>query len=152
MAFIITFFIIGVILICLEMVLPGGITGIIGGLCLIVSVGYTFYLKGPEAGFLAMITVLVGSVVVFFGWLKFLPKDLVHQDNAKDWHGTDLSQSELLGKEGITQTVLRPSGFAIIDEERIDVVTEGEMIQKGMPIKVVMVEGNRIVVSSVEQS
>ena len=133
------------------MVIPGGITGVIGGICLLVSVGYTFYLKGPEAGFIAMIAVLIGSVIAFFGWLKFFPRGLVHEETAKDWHGTDLSQNQLLGKEGITQTVLRPSGFAMIDEERIDVVTQGEMIQKGVPIKVVMVEGNRIVVSSMEE-
>ena len=43
--------------------------------------------------------------------------------------------------------MLRPSGLATIDDERIDVVTEGEVIQKDQPIKVIEIEGNRIVVA-----
>ena len=47
---------------------------------------------------------------------------------------------------GSTYTDLRPSGKAVIGEDRVDVVTEGAFIEKDRPVKVVAVEGKRVVV------
>ena len=43
-------------------------------------------------------------------------------------------------------TDLRPSGTSSIKDERVDVVSEGSFILKGTRVKVVKVEGSRIVV------
>jgi len=43
-------------------------------------------------------------------------------------------------------TDLRPSGSAIINNERIDVVTEGDYIERGNEIIVKKVEGSKVVV------
>ena len=51
-----------------------------------------------------------------------------------------------LGKRGETATPLRPAGFAHIEGERVDVVSDGDFIAAGEPIEVVRVDGNRIVV------
>lgn len=56
------------------------------------------------------------------------------------------NRMDLLGKQGITRSVLRPSGIVEIDSERIHVITEGEYIEPDQAIKVVSVEGHRIVV------
>jgi membrane-bound serine protease (ClpP class) len=50
------------------------------------------------------------------------------------------------GKEGIALTHLRPSGSAMIDNKKYDVVSSGAFIEKGRQITVVAVDGNRIVV------
>lgn len=42
--------------------------------------------------------------------------------------------------------MLRPAGTALIDDERVDVVTEGEYIERNRPIEVVYVDGLKIVV------
>jgi membrane-bound serine protease (ClpP class) len=44
---------------------------------------------------------------------------------------------------------LRPSGAAVINDKRVDVVTEGPFIDRGTPVRVVAVEGMRVVVRSV---
>jgi membrane-bound serine protease (ClpP class) len=54
--------------------------------------------------------------------------------------------SSWLGRVGRATTPLRPAGIAEIDGERIDVVSEGEMIEAGTTIVVSRVDGNRIVV------
>ncbi len=54
--------------------------------------------------------------------------------------------SSWLGRVGRTTSPLRPAGIAEIDGERIDVVSEGEMIEAGATIVVSRVDGNRIVV------
>ena len=51
-----------------------------------------------------------------------------------------------LGKSGTTVTPLRPAGIADIDGQRVDVVSDGEFIDSGAPIRVTRVDGNRIVV------
>ena len=54
--------------------------------------------------------------------------------------------SGLLGLEGTTLTNLRPSGTALIGGKRVDVIADGEYIDKNMPIRVQTVDGTRIVV------
>ena len=47
---------------------------------------------------------------------------------------------------GVAYTQLRPSGTALINGKRVDVVTEGSLIEKGTAIRVVDTEGLRVVV------
>ena len=62
----------------------------------------------------------------------------------------DAAQNAFLGMEGRTVTDLRPSGVAIIDRQRIDVVTRGEYIERETDIIVTAVRGNQIVVKQKE--
>ena len=57
-----------------------------------------------------------------------------------------VDRPELLHGTGTAVTQLRPSGVATINGQRVDVVTEGGLIERGTPVKVVAVEGSRIVV------
>jgi membrane-bound serine protease (ClpP class) len=50
---------------------------------------------------------------------------------------------------GTALTNLRPSGTALIDGKRVDVVTNGSMIERGAEVKVIAVEGARVVVRAV---
>ena len=56
-----------------------------------------------------------------------------------------------VGRIGETFTVLRPAGIAEFDGERLNVVTAGEFIQKGVRVIVKEVEGARILVQQVEK-
>ncbi len=60
-----------------------------------------------------------------------------------------MAKPELLNGTGTALTQLRPSGIADINGQRVDVVTEGDLIERGAQIKVVAVEGARIVVREV---
>lgn len=145
----------GVFLVLLEVVIPGGVVGTLGALCVVTAIVLAFFnLSLPWA-----IGITLGSIiffiVAFYVWLTYLDrlpvaKRMFLKSTANDWSGTDEKNEDYLGKEGVTQTTLRPSGFAMIDGERVDVVTEGDMIEKGEKIKVIEVEGNRIVVAAVE--
>jgi membrane-bound serine protease (ClpP class) len=52
----------------------------------------------------------------------------------------------LIGKNGVATTTLRPAGKAKIEGKLVDVVTQGDFIEKGAQIRVLRLEGNRIVV------
>ena len=52
----------------------------------------------------------------------------------------------LIGLEGVAVSILRPSGKAKIGNERYDVVSDGDFIEKGERIMVKKVDGNKILV------
>lgn len=55
-----------------------------------------------------------------------------------------------LNKTGTSLTALRPSGTAIIDGVRLDVVTDGEYIEADIPVQVTGVTGNQVIVARIE--
>ena len=57
--------------------------------------------------------------------------------------------SVFLGREGETRTALRPSGIAEFDGVRLNVVSDGVFIAQGVRVKIVRVDGNRILVHTV---
>lgn len=57
---------------------------------------------------------------------------------------------ELLGKEGVTVSELRPAGIVLIDGRRTDVVTDGEFVAVEQAVKVVEARGNRVVVRPIQ--
>jgi membrane-bound serine protease (ClpP class) len=59
---------------------------------------------------------------------------------------------ELLNQTGSALTPLRPSGTALINGRRVDVVTEGGMIERNTPVKVVAVEGMRVIVRALSET
>ena len=70
---------------------------------------------------------------------------------SRDWHSSDQGKRDLLGKTGIAHSMLRPAGTALIDGQRVDVVTRGEIVEAKSAIKVIVVEGNRVVVTAVAE-
>ena len=54
----------------------------------------------------------------------------------------------LVGKSGKSITPLRPAGAALINDQRVDVVTLGDFIGPEVEVEVILVEGNRVVVRS----
>ncbi len=141
----------GMLLVCFEVFIPGGVVGAIGGLLILAGI-IAGFIYDPAWGSALLIGSLIFGVVGFYLWIHFFPKTpmgkrLILSDDAHDWHGFDDLKRELLGKEGIAHSTLRPAGTAIIDNKRVDVVTQGGMIDAKSRIKVVKVEGNRIVVA-----
>jgi len=144
----------GAVLLGLEVFVPGGVIGLFGIFLLISAAFYALNTVGGALGvILAVIALLVGCVMVFLV-VKMFPKSYAGRKLSLN---TDLRESRaamegldaLVGAEGVTETVLRPSGFALFDGKRVDVVTRGENVEAGSMIRVVEVEGNRVVVTKV---
>jgi membrane-bound serine protease (ClpP class) len=147
----ITLVVCGLILVMAEVFIPGGIAGSMGALLAAVGVIMGFTLD-PLFGLILLVASFVGGIIAFWLWLKVFPKTpvgkrIILQSDARTWHGFSNENSALLGKSGMAHTPLHPSGIAVIDGKRVDVVTRGEMLDKDAPIKVVEVQGNRVVVS-----
>lgn len=148
MVLIITLLLLGAVLIFLETILPGMVAGIIGFLCLLAAVGLGYRDFGFQTGNVVLGIVLAGCVLGVWCWLKFFPESRMARKFVSHGSVGDLGveRPELLHGTGTALTQLRPSGVATINGQRVDVVTEGGLIERGTAVKVVAVEGTRIVV------
>jgi membrane-bound serine protease (ClpP class) len=52
----------------------------------------------------------------------------------------------LVGRTGVAETALRPTGKAVVDGRRLDVVSDGDFIEQGSPLEIIEVAGARVVV------
>lgn len=141
------------------LIIPGfGITGITGIGLLITSIVLSFLrLSTPKAILFSSAVVVVSSLAVI-AFIKIFPhmgnrRGFVlktAQDNKSAYRAAPLELEKLLGKVGETLTPLRPAGIAIFDGSRVDVVSEGGFLSKNTPVKVVKIEGRRVVVKVVK--
>lgn len=140
----------GIILICLELFLPGIVAGIIGILCLLTAVIITYVKHGVAAGNFAAIALFVTTAVALLVWIKIVPKTIVGKAITTDRDLADSKSADSLemlkGKSGRAVTPLRPAGTAVIEGKRVDVVAETGLIENDSLVNVVLVEGNRVVV------
>jgi membrane-bound serine protease (ClpP class) len=151
-------FVIGLGLLLVEIFLiPGfGVAGISGAI--LIFGGLLFTLDTNTGSWSAAIQTLSQSFVVIIVLgaflVYFLPKTSLWKSTILDTAETseegyaappeELSKFE--GKHGIAFTPLRPAGVAIIDGERVDVVSEGSFIERDTEVEVLKVEGGRVIV------
>ena len=151
MVLVVTLLIAGGVLLFAEAVLPGLIAGALGVTCLVAGVAMSYRNFGPSVGRWVLCATLAGLVVEFFIWLKWFPHSrLSHRLTSHGATGElGAERPELLGQAGVAHTALRPAGVALLGDRRVDVVTEGALIERGTVVKVVAVEGARVVVRAV---
>ena len=150
-------FISGIFLLLIELYVPGfGFWGISGIGCIIASFFLT--LGGNMAAVSILSFSLVVAIVIFLLILKFLPSStlwarlmLKESESSQDGFNSSHDYSGYLGREGLVVSLLRPAGIVDIDGEKIDVVSEGKYIEPGTKVKVVSINGSRIVVRSINK-
>lgn len=110
----------------------------------IAALGVTLLtmLVGASGAMLIPFLIPVAASTPFGKWL-FLP---YREDRSLGYHSAEENLDSFLGKTGIAQTTLRPAGIAEIEGRRVDVVSQGEYIEPASIVKVIKVEGRRIVV------
>ena len=148
--------VIGILAVIAELVLPGGILGVVGAICLLGAVVTTFITYGATAGTIALAGVVAIGLVSLRIWMRFfhrLPftKQLVLNETV----GIDAqvpTRAALVGQTGISLTELMPSGHAEIGGEKFDVMAEGAAIRRGATIVVVETRGPSVMVRETKES
>ncbi len=149
----------GFIFMFLEIaIIPGfGVTGILG-LTLLIGGIATAYFKLTTL--MAVFTTFaglagVGALMMWF-FLVFpktrLGKNFILETDSSVENGYIAVEDmqRYLGKEGVSVTILRPSGIAKVDGERLDVITDGQFVEKGVAVKVVKTGAGKIIVAPIE--
>ncbi len=166
-------FVSGVIFVGLEIfVVPGlGVFGIGGGIMIVgalIMASQTFIIPSNSYQVDVFVSSLFnfvmasgGVIVVIWGMVRFFPDNFwfrqvvlpalsAEELEAQERREEMVSWDHLLGETGMTATALVPAGKVRIGHKLLDVISDGDMIEKGIPVSVVEVKGNRVVVRAVE--
>lgn len=151
----------GMALLALEfLVIPGfGIAGILGALVLLAGLVLSLTGDGDTAPVIVqaagrVIFALLLAVLSSLLFLRLLPRlpfgrRLILETGLPASQGYESSppgDHEWMGKRGRAMSPLRPAGIAEFDGTRVDVVSDGPLIESGAAVEVIRVDGNRIVV------
>ncbi len=160
-------FAVGIVLILVEIFLiPGfGFAGIFGIALVLVSLVGAMVRIVPGSGFglpawadlqlpifktgIALVGIGAGALILG----RFLPRSrlfgrlaLSTATAAAEGYTASPDTTGRIGQVGVTLNPLHPAGAARFGDERLDVVTSGEFIDAGTPVRIVEAHGNRIVV------
>jgi len=141
-------FITGLLLLVVEIFIPGfGIAGISGIILLVLAAVIQAKNITQALILIVLIGLIVGAVLLIFfrsaskGTLY--KSDIVLKEKSNEVKNIAEVQP---GDIGTSLTTLRPAGMALINGIKYDVISQGDFITKDMPVKVISVEGNKIIV------
>lgn len=140
--------ILGLVMLFAEILMPGfGLFGILGAVSLLGALVLTYRLYGM----IVFLILLLAVVIIFFVMISVAKKSglynkviLKDRQEAKDFDESVLQG--LLGKVGVTHSTLRPFGTAEFDGQMVDVCSQGDFIERDVPVQVVQITGKTVTV------
>jgi len=152
-------FLLGIALIALEIfVVPGfGITGVAGILAIIAALLLAFGWDNFELAINTVgVSIIIATVGIFIlsiylpksSMMKRIALQTVHK-SSDGFEAHPKPNENLVGIEGVAHSMLRPAGIAIFNSKRTDVTTEGDFIEKGERLRVIKVDGMKVVVEKI---
>lgn len=142
----------GIVMIIIEMLIPGiGIMGIIG-LAAVVFVLYSAYtLKGALIG-----SILLAGTIILLVVMTFVVRRALSTNGSLGKRGLTLNEtsgsydlelkSDLIGKTGICLTSLRPCGYVLVSDQKFEAISTNGLIEKNTIILVDHIRGDRLYV------
>ncbi len=141
----------GVTLIFSEFFVPGIVLGVVGSVLIVASIAIGWN-RFPEYGLFILVGEVAGVVLVLalglFAMVKtplgrgFVLKATQETSEGFASHAEDTS---LVGRVATVHTALRPAGSILLGQRRIDAVSNGTFIDAGKIVRVIQVEGHRVV-------
>ena len=157
----------GAVLFLLEVFLPsGGVLALLSASTLVASVVVMFMFDGMLGIALLLSYFVLIPVSLYWGLKVWRGSSIGHKlILGADTEGTDDKESivrseqarllradgikSMIGKIGIADSTLRPVGFVRIENERLDAIAEGEVIELGQRVEVVDAYDNQLKVRHV---
>jgi membrane-bound serine protease (ClpP class) len=146
------------VLMLLEIVTPSFGVLLVMAMGAIIGAAWFGFQISPLVGALVILLGFLSIPIYLFLLMKILPKSplgrLLFLRRAKDAtaEGTPEASklSKLVGKTGITETELRPSGKISVDGQRVVAISEHELIEQGQKVIVIKAGGTDVVVRKAE--
>ena len=152
MTAIVLLFISGALLLAAEVLLPGAIAGIVGGLALAAGSILAFLEYGATVGSVATLAALLLVAAMLYVELIWLPRTKVGRAMVVDATVSGQSQPPIAGSEVVGQvatvlTTLSPSGFVSIAGRRYEAFSRTGLAPRGAQVTVVGFDNFRLIVS-----
>ncbi len=135
----------GFVLLLLELVVPGVVVGLLGGLTMLwaLACGYQHDHWVLSTTLLAFSIITIPKILV--GGINRLALKTQFTSSA-GYQSVAEPPKALVGREGVAHSTLRPSGIVMIDGERLDAMAETGMIDEGKRVRVLRTQGYQVVV------
>lgn len=152
MSLIVLLFVLGLVFLALEVILPGAVAGIVGGILMLVAVALVYSGYGASYGTMALVGALVagaGCIAAELWWLprsKWALRFTVRETSGKPV--PPVAPVALVGKQGRTLTILAPSGYVEVEGRSYEAVSRSGLLQKGVPIFVESIDQFKVTVQS----
>jgi membrane-bound serine protease (ClpP class) len=168
----------GFVLLAIEVfVIPGfGITGILGITLILAGTVMAMvphlpqvpqlpdmepitFISYLEEALWRLLIMLVVSGIGLFLISKLLPRTSFYRrliletalDHDSGYVSAETRYRDYIGRVGVAVTPLRPAGIAMLGDDRVDVVSNGDLVSKGAKVRVTEVQGRRVVVEAVSE-
>ena len=148
-------FVIGIGLLIVEAFMPGfGAPGITGLVLEVITLVMTWFEHGPVATLAMLLIVLLVLAIAISTSLRSITSgrlsksSLINAETESNEEGYRSTQNlaVFMDKEGVASTVLRPTGIADFEGVRLNVSSEGDYIPAGTRVRIIKVEGAKILV------
>jgi membrane-bound ClpP family serine protease len=153
MTWIILLFVLGLLFIAVEVIIPGGILGAIGGLMMFGGCFMAFAEFGTAGGLVAVVAALGLAIFTIYFEFKILPKTTIGRRAFLTKEVTGVSAAfgdearALIGKPAEALTMLSPSGYVDIDGKRYEAFCQSGQAPAGTPLQVIGADNFRLIVS-----
>jgi len=131
-----------------------------GGMLLVLTLGsfagavVLAFFRGETPGVVVLVTTVLLAPLIVLTAIRAWPhtplaRRLILKEPKSTGKAGDLAHlgpQDLVGKVGVSKTMLRPAGKMVLEDRVIDCVTEGDLVDAGRPVKVIAVQGARVVV------
>jgi membrane-bound serine protease (ClpP class) len=150
----------GVVLLLAELFLPSGILAVLALAALVAGLALSFS-SSTSAGIATLLTLVVVVLMVVSVGRYFLPRSGVGRrlflrrptDENETLAGLPGNQEleRLRGRYGQTLSWLRPSGVTLFDGQRVDTMSEGDLIEPGQWVRCIDVKAGKVIVRVVDK-
>ena len=123
----------------------------------VTKLDWSFFTTGMMALGLGFVAALVGSLLL----MQYLPRlpitnrlalaEAQHYDEPTVAAGSPLA-GVAIGDIGVVETMCRPVGKVRFGEELLDATAEGDYIDVSREVRLVRVDGNRLVVERIDEA
>lgn len=153
MTLIILLFTIGILLILLEVIVPGAILGTIGGILMFAGCAMAFVTFGSVGGIVAVLSAFAVAALALFIEFRILPHTKFGKRAFLTSEITAVSAAlgeearALVGKHAEALTMLSPSGYVSVDGQRYEAFSQSGQVPAGSALEITGADNFRLIVS-----
>lgn len=153
MTLILSLFVAGILLLAFEVVVPGAVLGILGGIMILIGVVISFDLYGLNGGLAATGAALGLTGLTLYLEFVLLPKSRVARKLSLTDTVAGTSQPALadrrsvVGRQAIAITALVPTGYVELDGRRYEAFARHGHARPGDRLDIIDVDNFRLIVS-----